>query len=132
MAKTIRFFKAGDIQARIAHMVRVLGMQHVDLERVVCIRSVGSSSVYTQARCYGLGRIWQKALDLPAHYIIEIISEQYEKLDASGKDRLLIHELLHIPHSFAGGFRHHKPYVNKRIVDHYYEEYLRRIRKMDC
>jgi len=125
---TIRFFKAGDIQERIRHFVEVLGMGHIDLNRIVCIRSVGSSARYTLARCYGLGRVWQKALDLPAYYIIEIISEKYDKLSPEEKDKILLHELMHVPHAFAGGFRHHTPYVNNRTVNGLYDEYLRRMR----
>jgi predicted metallopeptidase len=67
----------------------------------------------------------QKALDQPAHYVIEIISEKYEKLSDEEKTRTLIHELMHIPKSFGGGFRHHRPYVNRRAVEEQYKIFVK-------
>ena len=57
--------------------------------------------------------------------MIEIITEKFEKLPEEEKTKTLIHELLHIPKSFGGGFRHHKPYVNRKIVERAYQEYLK-------
>jgi predicted metallopeptidase len=39
------------------------------------------------------------------------------------QDRTLIHELLHIPHGFKGGFRHHRNYVNAEIVETWYRRF---------
>jgi predicted metallopeptidase len=33
------------------------------------------------------------------------------------KERTLIHELMHIPGGFSGGFRPHKGYVERKNVD---------------
>ena len=57
------------------------------------------------------------------HYLIEIVSEKFDRLHPEEQTRTLIHELMHIPKSFGGGFRHHRPYVNRRTVDRMYKLY---------
>ena len=69
------------------------------------------------ARIHGLGKIWQEALNLPPSYVIEVISERYDRLCEADREKTIIHELLHIPHGFAGGFRPHKGYIDNKIVD---------------
>jgi predicted metallopeptidase len=119
----IKYQHADDIREKIQELVQKLDFNHIDLEKLVCVRSEGSSSRYTIARCHALSRIWQKALKTKAHYIIEVISERFDQLDEEERVKTLIHELLHIPNSFGGGFRHHRPYVNKRNVEKMYEKY---------
>jgi len=36
------------------------------------------------------------------------------------KDKTLIHELLHIPKKFKGGFRPHKGYITRRKIEQLY------------
>lgn len=115
--------KAIDLEEKIIEISRRLGMKHLDPSRIVCIRSRGSKSRRVLARCHVLPKIMQKALNTKAHYVIEVITENFEKLPKEEKTKILIHELLHIPKSFGGGFRHHKPHVNKKIVDKLYSEF---------
>jgi predicted metallopeptidase len=75
------------------------------------------------ARIHSLGKVWQKALNTRAGYLIEVISERYDKMSQQERERVIIHELLHIPAGFSGGFRPHKGYINKRILDKLHEEY---------
>lgn len=121
----IHYALAEDIGAEINEIIRKLDMTHIDESRVVCIRSRGSASRRTLARCHGLPRIMQLALDLKPHYVIEIISEQFDKLDKANQTKVLIHELMHIPHAFGGGFRSHRPYVTKRKVEKMYRQFLK-------
>lgn len=120
----IKYFRSVDLEEKIIEISRKLDLTHVDLKRVIGIKSEGSKSKYTLARCHVLPRIMQKALGIKTHYIIEIISENFDKLSEEEKVKTIIHELLHIPKSFKGGFRHHTPHVNKRIVDKMYNIYL--------
>jgi predicted metallopeptidase len=115
--------------ARLAEIAKTLGMAHIDVSRVIAIRSTGSKSRRVLARCHTLPRIVQTAFKVKAHYMIELVSENFEKLSPEEQTRTLIHELMHIPKSFGGGFRHHRPYVNRRTVERAYKEYLRRKNK---
>jgi predicted metallopeptidase len=121
----IHYELAEDIGAEIKDIIRKLDMTHIDGSRVVCVRSRGSASRRTLARCHGLPRIMQLALDLKPHYVIEIISEQFDKLRKADQTKVLIHELMHIPHAFGGGFRSHRPYVTKRKVEKMYQQFLK-------
>src|SRR3989338_7204400 len=120
---TIKYYKAPDIEDEIFNIVSSLGLDHIELPRVVCIRSFGSKSRNTIARCHTTSKIIQASLGIGAHYIIEIISEQYDKLPQEEKVKTLIHELMHIPKAFGGGFRHHDV-VNRKTVEKIYKEYL--------
>lgn len=120
----IRYELAEDIGAEINMIIRKLDMTHIDGARVVCVRSRGSASRRTLARCHGLPKIIQLALNMQPHYIIEIISEQFDRLSKEEQTKVLIHELMHIPHSFGGGFRSHHPYVTKKKVEKMYKQFL--------
>lgn len=69
------------------------------------------------ARLHSLPRIWQQALGLQAYYAVEVLAEKYDSLSTEEKEKILIHELLHIPKSFGGGFRHHRGWVTRRRVE---------------
>lgn len=123
----IKYEIAEDIKERVHDIVESLGLNHIDPSRVVCMRSYGSRSRYILARCHVLSRIFQKALGTRAHYIIEVVSEKFDRMNSDEQTKVLIHELLHIPKSFGGGFKHHN-YVNKRRIEHAYETYKSRKR----
>jgi predicted metallopeptidase len=91
----------------------------------MCLRSKGSGSRRVIARCHGLSRIMQVALDKKPHYIIEILSERFDRLGREDQTKVLIHEILHIPHCFGGGFRAHKFYVTKAKVQKMYYEFMK-------
>jgi predicted metallopeptidase len=116
----IKYEPAPEIKYKIENIVRKLDFGHVDISRIACFKSQGSTSRGTVARCYALSKIWQQSLNVPAHYIIEILSERFDKLSEADKDRVLIHEILHIPKSFGGGFRHHD-FVCRRNVEQLYK-----------
>lgn len=122
------FFDAEDVRCLAVDIIAELELYHVDPGRLVCFRSSGSKSRGTIARIYSLSRIWQKALDLPPHYLLEVISERYDKLDDVEKQKVIIHELLHIPQSFGGGFRHHKGHVTNKRVEQLFKQLTERRR----
>jgi predicted metallopeptidase len=113
----IEYYQAPDIKERVGEIIELLRFDHVKPGNVYCVRSRGSQSRRTIARIHGLGRIWQQAMGIETTYIIEVISEQFDPLTRDGQDRVLVHELMHIPHGFQGGFRHHKDYVTRDNVD---------------
>lgn len=118
----IRYAEADDVKKIADEITDRLGFFHVVPQFVFCFRSVGSASRGTIARIHGLGKIWQEALNLPPSYTIEVISERYDRLSQAGKEKTIIHELLHVPKGFAGGFRPHKGYIDERIVDDLYRK----------
>lgn len=121
----IKYEIAEDIMARLYDVVKKLGMQHVKFSGVYAVRSRGSQSRGTIARCHALSKIWQKCLNIKAVYIIEIISERFDRMSREEQDKTLIHELMHIPFSFGGGFKHHD-IVNSRNVEKLYRIYKSR------
>ncbi|HKZ49724.1 MAG TPA: putative metallopeptidase [Candidatus Nanoarchaeia archaeon] len=114
----MKYEDAPDIRATLARIIDSLQMHHVDKYRLKCIRSHGSTS-NAVARCYALGKIWQLALGTRAHYIIEVISHRFDKLEEEEKAKVLIHELLHIPKSFGGGFRGHDVACRRNVEQLY-------------
>mgnify|MGYP000132525207 CR=1 FL=1 len=111
----IGYEEASDIKEKIMEILDRINFNHIDRDRIVCIRSKGSKARNVIARCHGLSKIWQKALNCKAMYIIEVISERFDKLSEEEKIKTLIHELMHIPISFGGGFKHHDVVNNKNI-----------------
>lgn len=120
----IKYELADDIMNRVFEITKTLSLDHVRLSGVYSVRSRGSGSSRTLARCHALSKIWQLALGIKAVYIIEIISEKFDKMPKSEQDKVLIHEIMHIPFSFGGGFKHHNV-VNDRNVEKVYQEYCR-------
>jgi len=112
---TIRYEIAPDIQSRFADIIQTLDFGHVDLERVVCLRSRGSSARRVVARCHGMSKVLQVALGVRPVYVLEFLAERFDGLDEAGRDEVIIHELLHIPKNFGGGFRHHDVVTNKTV-----------------
>ena len=108
---------------RQTNEIALLLFPHVKLDSVVCIRSFGSSSRGTIARCHALGKAMQLALGRRGFYVIEVINKRFEKLSDVEKIKVLIHELMHIPKSFGGGFKHHD-YVCHKNVEIEYERYV--------
>jgi predicted metallopeptidase len=127
----IEYYIAPDIKQRISEIIDLLRFDHVKSENVLCVRSHGSQAKRTLARIHGLGKIWQIAMSIEPTYIIEVISEQFDKLSTAGQDRTLVHELLHIPQGFQGGFRHHKNYVTKENVDLWFKRFQEKKREQN-
>jgi len=118
----IKYEIADDLQKQINEIAFLL-FPHIRIEDVVCLRSFGSKSRGTIARCHALGKAMQLALGRKGFYVIEIISERFDKLSDEDKIKTLIHELMHIPKSFGGGFKHHNV-VHRRNVDLMYDRYV--------
>jgi predicted metallopeptidase len=118
----IEYFPAEDIKARVHEIIEFLRFDHIRPDSIYCIRSRGSHSRKTIARIHSMGRIWQ-SVGFKVSYIVEVISERFDDLSREEQDTTLIHELLHIPHGFRGGFRPHKNYVTEEIVKTWYKRY---------
>lgn len=95
-----------DIKARALRLVTSLSMDSILFERVFFYRSTGSKS-RAYARTWGLPRLWQNALDVEPAYIIEVISKHFDSLPPREMDKVLLHELSHIPKNFSGALVPH-------------------------
>jgi predicted metallopeptidase len=120
----MRYEFAPDLQSKAEEISRIM-FPHIKLERIKCFRSYGSSSRGTIARCHALGKILQKTIGVDAHYALEFLSERFDKMDEEERIKIIMHELMHIPKTFGGGFKHHD-FVCERNVNLYYKEYKKR------
>ena len=118
----MKYLFATDIHEKAKEIVARLNLNHVEINNIACIRSYGSSTRGVIARCHALGKVMQLALQRKAFYTLEFISERFDKMNEEDKTKTIIHELLHIPFSFGGGFKHHN-YVTEKIVDKLYKQY---------
>ncbi|MBI5884561.1 metallopeptidase [archaeon] len=108
-------------------MARQLDFRHVQLDRVCCIKSQGSKTRRTIARIHALGKVMQLGMNTKAFYVIEFISEKFDRQSEEEKTKTIIHELLHIPASFGGGFRQHH-LVNSAAVERHYARLMQQNR----
>ena len=119
----IKYHRAPDIERRVCELIAALELAHIDPQRLACIRSRGSAARHTLARCHAMPRIMQAALGTKALYIVEVISERFDKLSQDDQTKTLIHELLHVPKSFGGGFKGHS-FVNRATVEQAYKTFV--------
>lgn len=105
---------APELQQRVRKLVNTLQFSHIDPKRIIVFRSYGSKS-RARARIWSLPRIWQKALKVKPHYCLEVLSEKFDYLNKENQDKVLIHELLHIPKTFSGSLLSHRG--RKRRID---------------
>ena len=118
----MKYEPALDLQMRMREIAELLKLEHIDVERVKCFRSFGSSTKRTLARCHTIGKLMQKTIGVKAHYAIEFL-EKFEKLSRKDQDKVIIHELMHVPKTFGGGFRQHD-FVCEENVDIMYEKFI--------
>lgn len=98
---------APDLQKEVRRLIAALELSHIDPQRVIVFRSFGSRS-RARARIWSLPRIWQKALKVEPHYCLEVLGEKFDPLSQADQQRILIHELLHIPKTFSGALLPHR------------------------
>lgn len=99
--------EAKDVKNDLKEIVSALDFPYVNLKRVFCYRSYGSKS-RAHARIWAIPKIFQEALSIEPAYVIEVLSEHYDKHEDDFKKKVLIHELLHIPKNFSGALLSHE------------------------
>ena len=119
----IKYFPAEDVKKEAEDVVKTLNWNYIDLSNVGFLRSKGSSTRGTIARCHALGKAMQMAMGrTKGFYLIEVISEKFDKLPIDEQVKTIIHELMHIPKTFGGGFIHHNKVCEdtvKIVFEHY-------------
>jgi len=123
----MKWEKANDIKIRIKHIIGKIDLKYIDSAKIVCFRSTGSTS-RARARIWGFPRVWQLALNLSPHYVIEVISKSFDHLSQDDQDRILIHELMHIPKNFSGSLLSHRTKygrIDSRSVEKLYRQFVK-------
>ncbi len=128
----MKFEAASDIQEKVTHVLDTLSgssFLHIRISNLICMRSYDSKA-RAYARIWSLPRIWQAGLGVEPHYIIEVLSQFFDKQSDEDQIRTLIHELMHIPKTFSGALVPHKCFnkkIDKKTVERIFEEYKRNI-----
>ena len=115
---------ATDVRNLALDIINKLELNHIEVDQLHFIRSNGTKSRYVLARIHTLSKILQKSLNMKPNYVIEIISERYDTYSDTEKEKIIIHELLHIPNSIKGGLLPHKNIITKKIINKLHKKYL--------
>ncbi len=118
------FQDAPEIRMLAEYILKHAPFPHIDLKHVFFVRS-HHSKTRAYARVWGLSRIFQVAAGFEATYVIEVLSEHFDKLDQREKIKVLIHEFMHIPKTFSGALLSHKgPHhrINDKTVEQIYKD----------
>ena len=106
------------LRQRLKKAIKEAGVNWVKTSRVFTYRSQNAKT-RAYARIWGLSRIWQKALKEDPAYILEVISEKFDRLSNHEKSKVLLHEVAHIPKNFSGALVPHirrgKGNFNKKV-----------------
>lgn len=94
------------LKQQLKKTIKQAGVTWLKASRIFTYRSVNAKT-RAYARIWGLSRIWQKALKVGPAYILEVISEKYDKLSDHEKNKVLLHEIAHIPKNFSGALVPH-------------------------
>lgn len=112
----IEWVAATDVTKKISSLKKKLHLDWVNVSNVYCVRSYFANT-RAMARIWGLGRIWQIALNAEPKYIIEVISERFDRLGELEKNKVLLHEIAHIPKNFSGSLIPHIRHGRNKFED---------------
>ena len=98
--------EAQDVKKDLKHILATIDLPHIDIKRIYCYRTSGSKT-RAYARTWAFPKIFQRALNVEAAYVIEVLAKHYDKLESDEQKKVLIHELLHIPKNFSGALLPH-------------------------
>ena len=110
---------APDVTSRIRFLVKELNLTHINSKNLICFRSTEATS-RARARIWSLPKIWQMGLNIQAHYCIEVLSQHFDNQSLDDQERILIHELMHIPKNFSGALVPHRNHKHKTFR-HYHD-----------
>lgn len=125
--KPVEWIKDDTIRERVVRLVIELEIDWVMPDSIRTFRSYNSNS-NAIARIWGLNKVWQMALDSEPMYVIEVISERFDRLNERDKDEVILHELAHIPKNFSGALMAHSH--GKGAFHDKLDEFKRRYRRL--
>lgn len=103
----MEYVLAPKIKESITILVAQLDMSHISIAHIHCIRST-QSKTRAIARIWGMPKLFNEVAGIHPQYIIEVISERFDKLSKVEQIKTLIHELMHIPKTFSGSLLPHR------------------------
>lgn len=104
--KNVNWLDAPDIKKKTLYLIKSLKMDWISPDSLHFLRS-NYSKARAYARIWGLSKVWQMTLKQNPTYIIEVIGEKFDKLSEKEQDKVLLHELAHIPKNFSGSLLPH-------------------------
>lgn len=105
-SKSVDWEDAPDIAKRSLKLITDLKMDWIIYDRLFFYRS-NYSKARAYARTWGLPALWQRSLNVEPGYIIEVLAEHFDKLSQRDQDKVILHELTHVPHNFSGALVPH-------------------------
>ena len=103
----VRYVRTPEMEKVVRKIIEDLSLHYIDSSRIRCVKSYQSKSLKTHARIHTASRAFFVGVGMPPIYVIEFISDNFDKLSEEEKIKVIIHELLHIPRSFSGGLVTH-------------------------
>ena len=107
---------APDIKKRSHELIVQFDLNWIRFERIFFYRSVNSKAK-AYARAWGLPKLWQRSLKVEPSYMIEVLSEHFDKLSEIEQDKIILHELSHIPKTFSGALLPHTRHAKGSFHD---------------
>jgi predicted metallopeptidase len=102
----MKWIKADELKKEAEDIAKKLELSHLDFSRIFFFKTIGAKT-RAYARIWSFPKIFQRVLNVEPAYVVEIISENFEKLSKKEKAKVIIHELLHIPKNFSGSLLPH-------------------------
>ena len=103
----MKYKLAPEIKRQLRLLIKELNFTHIKPNQIHCIRSFDAKT-RAYARIWGMSRLFHEVAGLETNYIIEVISQRFDKLSEREKIKTLIHELMHIPKTFSGALLSHR------------------------
>ena len=105
-----------DWTQKVREIAAALDYKWVMPERLSVVHSWGSKTKRTIARIHCIGKVMMLGMgQKKSFYVIELISEKFDRQSEKDKLETIIHELMHIPKTFGGGFRHHDHVCSQNV-----------------
>lgn len=127
-SKRVAWELAPDIKKRSYELILQFDLNWIKFERLFFYRSYDSKA-RAYARTWGLPALWQRSLKVEPAYQIEVLAENFDKLSVENQDKVILHELMHIPKTFSGALlphtRHSKGSFHQKLdelIENYYKE----------
>lgn len=112
--KKLEWEEDSELKSLIKDFSETEHFSHIVPDRIFCYKTTGSKA-RAYARTWAMPKIFQRALGIEPAYVIECISEYFDKLSEKDKKKVVIHELLHIPKNFSGSLMPHRHGRGKSI-----------------